>query len=167
MNRPIDASALRFRAAGKADADAVLAVYKSAVGRPFCTWDEFYPGREEIDGDIAAGCLFLMEAGEEIVGAVSVIPENEMDGFPCWRETENVREIARVIVNPPRQGQGLSEALVQSALNVLRANGINAVHLAVAEENIPARRAYARLGFITVGENDMYGHHFYLCEKKL
>lgn len=159
--------ALHFRTAREADADAVLALYRSAVGRPFCAWDESYPGREEIQADIASGGLYLLEDGSEIVGAVSVVPENELDGLPCWRQTQNAREIARVVVRPSRQGQGLSETLVSLALDVLRRSGCPAVHLAVAGGNLPARRLYARLGFAVVGENDMYDCHFYLCEKPL
>ena len=159
--------ALTLRTARAEDADAVLALYRSAVGRPFCAWDEFYPGSKEIQSDVASGSLYLMEDGAELVGAVSAVPENELDGLPCWRESQNAREIARVVVRPSRQGQGLSETLVALALNVLREGCCPVVHLAVAEENLPARRLYARLGFAVVGENHMYGHRFLLCEKSL
>ena len=156
-----------FRTAREADAETILALYKSVVGAPFCAWNEFYPGMEEIDADIASKGLFLLEDGGQIVGAVSAVPENELDGLPCWQTPGPARELARVIVRPSLQGRGLSKVLVQNALDALREGGCAVVRLAVARENIPARRAYARLGFITVGENDMYGHHFYLCEKAL
>ncbi len=46
-----------FRKAGKSDAETVLALYRAVIGTPYCTWDESYPGEEEIRNDLACGTL--------------------------------------------------------------------------------------------------------------
>ncbi|MBR5752374.1 MAG: hypothetical protein IKX84_08280, partial [Clostridia bacterium] len=70
-----------FRQAGPDDAQAVLALYGSVIGTPYCVWDGSYPGEEEISGDLSAGCLYVLEDAGEIVGTVSIAPANETDGF--------------------------------------------------------------------------------------
>ena len=46
-----------FRKACRDDADAVSALYSAVKGTRFCVWNDSYPGEEEIEGDLAAGCL--------------------------------------------------------------------------------------------------------------
>lgn len=153
--------------AANTDAEAVMALYKSVIGRPFCTWNDDYPGEFEINHDLETGNLFLLKENGEILGAVSVVPENELDDFSCWHIRENAREIARVVIDPRQQGKGFSSALVRCVLEKLKARGCKAVHLSVAEVNIPAQKTYFSLGFRKLHECDLYGHHFFLCEKAL
>ena len=158
---------MTFRQATPADAPAVLALYRSVIGTKNCTWDEEYPGEAQISRDTAAGALFLMEQDSRLVGAVSLAPENELDDLPFWRTTEGAGEIARVVIHPEFQGKGYSTALVSRAMEELKGRGYRAAHLAVAEINRPAQKTYFRLGFVRVGEWDMYGNHYLICEKEL
>ena len=156
-----------FRKAGKSEAKTVLALYRAVTGTPFCTWDESYPGEEEIRNDLACGTLYVLEENGGLIGAVSIVPENELDGLDCWQVSENAREFARVVLRPDCQGKGLSVSLVEGILQELRNRQAAAVHIAVAEGNVPARRLYRKAGFDIRGEADLYGHHFILCEKIL
>ena len=45
---------MNFRKAEKKEAELINALYRSVMGDPFCTWDESYPGEEEIQGDLEA-----------------------------------------------------------------------------------------------------------------
>ena len=153
-----------FRAAEKKDFPAVLSLYRSAVGTPFCTWNELYPGQIEIDHDTETGNLLLAELDGVLAGAVSIVPENELDDRDVWEEKQNAREIARVVLRSDLRWRGLSASLVSHALETLRAR---AVHLSVAEGNVPARRLYLSLGFRVRGEADLWGGHYYLMEKAL
>ena len=130
-------------------------------------WDEEYPGEEEIKGDLAAGCLYVLEDAGEVVGAISIVPENETDGFDCWQVRQNAREFARVVIRPDRQGQGLSRYLVDGIVLELRARGAKAIHISVAEPNLPARRLYAKMGFEIRGEAEIFGGSYFLCERIL
>ena len=158
---------MTFRNARPSDARDVLQLYRSVMGHPYCTWNEFYPGEEEISADLRSGDLFVLEDGEQLIGAVSAVPENELDEQPFWAAREGAAEIARVVIRPSYQGQGISSLLIQNMLDVLEKRGCKAVHLSVAEVNIPARKTYERLGFITVGRVFMYGNYYFLCEKIL
>ena len=156
-----------FRQAGQYDAKTVSALYSAVKGTEFCVWDESYPGEEEIKNDLAAGCLYVLEDEGDVIGAVSIVPENETDGFGCWKVRENAREFARVVIRPDRQGRGLSRLLVEGVVKELRARGAEAIHISVAKTNIPAGKLYAKAGFEIRGEADIFGGSYYLCEMVL
>jgi len=156
-----------FRHAEAFESEKLLELYRSVTGGEFCAWDEVYPGAEEIREDLASGNLFVLENDEgEWIGAISIVPENELDRFECWQDG-NAAEFARVAVAPKLQGRGYAAILVSRVLCEIRARGFSSVHISVAEKNIPARRTYLKAGFVDRGEADMYGSHFILCEKKL
>lgn len=154
-----------FRKANIEEAGEIRALYMSVIGKPFCAWDETYPGEIEINGDLAAGTLFVLEENGEIIGAISAIPENEMDRFDCWKIRSNVREFARVVIRPDYQHKGLSSRLVEGVTLEFRKWNVSAIHISVVKDNIPALKLYRKAGFDICGEADMYGLSFYLCEK--
>ncbi len=156
-----------FRPAQSADAEAVLSLYKSLLGSPFCVWNEAYPGEEEIKHDIETENLYVLEDEGHIIGAVSAVPENELDGFSCWHCKSAHRELARVAVARDRQGMGLAARMVNEAEAILRAQGCQAIHLSVAKGNIPAYKTYLKTGFAVVGEAALYGGQYFLMEKRL
>ena len=156
-----------FRKATEEDELSVLHLYKSAVGTEFCVWNEFYPTKEEFDADLASGGLFVLTEGGTVIGAVSIVPNNELDGLKCWSRTENTVEIARVVIDNEHRGHRLAAEMVQSVLDEILSRGFASVHLSVSDRNIPAYKTYRKLGFETVGEADMYEGHYFLCEKVL
>ena len=156
-----------FRPARRDEAEAVLALYKSVLGTPFCIWNEEYPGQLEIDGDLHSDSLFVWEEEGRLIGAVSIVPENELDGFDCWTHSEKAGEFSRVVLHPDRQGQHLARLLVENVLAQMKKRGYESAHISVALDNIPAQRTYRSLGFGTVGQAEMWGHRFYLCEYAL
>ena len=156
-----------FRKVEMDEAEAILALYRAVIGTPFCAWDASYPGETEIAGDLSAGTLYVLEEGREIIGAISIVPENEMDHFSCWSIQENAREFARVVIKPDHQHKGLSVHLVEGVIRELQNQGVAAIHIAVAKGNIPAQKLYRKTGFVFCGEADMYGHSFFLCERAI
>jgi len=154
-------------AAREQDAQKILALYQSVLGGEYCVWNELYPGMEEIETDTANGRLFWMLDGRTPAGAVSILTENEMDDFDCWRRPGRACEIARVVIAPAYQGRGLSKKLVEGAAARAKDRGYDVIHLSVAKGNTPAVQLYASMGFETVGEKDMYGNSYWLCEKAI
>ncbi len=153
-----------FKMARECDAAAVLALYKSVLGEPFCVWNDEYPTEAEIAGDLETGGLYLLCEGGEIVGALSLVPENEMDEQEAWQIKKGAREIARVVVSKQHRGRGLARKMVESIKPVLRESGVPAIHLSVAKSNLPAAASYRAAGFATVGEAHMWGNDYYLME---
>ena len=156
-----------FRKAEQWESEVIMNLYRAVIGSPFCTWDESYPGEIEITEDFSSGTLYVLEEAGELIGAISIVPENEIDDFDCWKVRENVREFARVVVRPDHQKKGLSVYLVRGIMEELQKQGAAAIHIAAAKDNIPAQKLYRKMGFDFCGEADMYGHSFFLCEKLL
>lgn len=156
-----------FRKAMKSDVKTVVDIYRAATGSEFCTWDEIYPGLYDAEEDLSAGTLFVLESAGEIIGAVSIVPENEMDDLKCWKVREKAREFARVVIRPQDQGKGLSGEIIKGVIRELRNMGTAAVHIAAAKVNVPALKLYRKCGFDFRGETEMYGNSYYLCEKIL
>ena len=144
----------------------MLDLYQKAKGGEFCAWDEYYPTIREVQHDLDTDNLYVLTDGRRIIGAISIVPENEMDGFCCWTE-KNAREIARVAVDTDYRGNGLSFEMVQNIKPILRRGGYEAIHLSVVKSNIPALKTYIKAGFSIVGEADMYGNSYYLMEKAI
>jgi RimJ/RimL family protein N-acetyltransferase len=57
--------------------------------------------------------------------------------------------------------------LVEGVIRELQRQGVAAIHIAVAKENIPAQKLYRKTGFDFCGEADMYGHSYFLCERTI
>lgn len=157
-------SGLKFREARKEDAEQVLSLYEGAKNGEFCVWNDSYPSYMEIEHDLETNNLYVMTDGDKIIGAISVVPENEMDGFDCWAYKDS-KEIARVVVDNTYQGRGLSFEMVRSVEAILREKGYKANHLSVAKSNVPAYKTYVKAGFTVVGEAAMYESDYYLMEK--
>lgn len=155
---------MTLRLATAQDVHEIYNLYESVKGKGFCVWNESYPGMEEINHDIETANLFILEDESNLIGAASIVPENELDGMQCWEIQENAAEIARVVINPKYQGKGFSQKLVTEILIKAKSRKFSAVHLSVASSNIPAYKNYHKIGFKTVGEADMYGGHYFLCE---
>lgn len=157
---------LNFRPAQPDDAEQVLSLYQSAKSGGFCVWSDSYPTMTEIARDLETNNLYVLTDGSRIVGAISVVPENEMDGFDCW-SCKDGREIARVVIDKAYRGRGLSFEMVKRVESILREKGHRAIHLSVVKSNIPACKTYRKAGFAVVGEAQMYGHDYYLMEKAI
>ncbi len=157
-----------FRQAAHDELSTVYALYQSVLGKPFCVWNALYPGMEEVRHDFETGNLFVLVEDDRIMGAASIVPENEMDHLPFWKTSDGTeREIARIVIANAFQGKGLALVLVESIISVLKQRGCTAVRLSVAAGNVPARKTYIRAGFDVVGETDMYGGHYLLLEKAI
>lgn len=157
-----------FRNAKKEEAAEILALYQSAIGGKFCSWNESYPTMLEINHDLEADNLYVLtDEDDKIIGAVSIPPENELDDFFPQKADARPMEIARIVVSTKHRNQGLSRRIVSEILSVLQSRGCTAVRLSVAKTNIPAQCTYRRLGFRTEKEVFIYGGEYYLLEKPL
>ena len=155
--------------AGPQDAEDVLRLYREQLGRPYCFWDEDYPGPDTIAADLARQGLFVMkdETGR-IIAAISVEEDEDVNRLDCWTPAlQPGGEFARLAVTPACQNQGLAQQLVRHMLGVLRARGFRSVHILVNRENVKAIRSYAHIGFRAAGECFMYQQHFLCYEKAL
>jgi len=161
-----NAPSQNFRIAQQDDAEHVLSLYQSAKSSAFCVWNDSYPSIAEIEHDLETKNLYVMTDDSKVIGAISVVPENELDDFDCW-SCKDGKEIARVVIDKAYQGYGLSFEMVQGIASILRKNGCKAIHLSVVKTNVPAYKTYIKAGFAVVGEAQMYGNDYYLMEKAI
>ena len=159
-------NSVNFRLAQWGDAQQVLSLYQSAKDGRFCVWNDSYPTMTEIAHDLETKNLYVMTDGSRIIGAISVVPENELDDFDCWA-CKDGKEIARVVVDKSHQGQGLSLEMVKSIASILQKSDCQAIHLSVVKSNLPAYKTYVKAGFTVVGEAQIFGNDYYLMEKAI
>ena len=157
---------MKFRLARPGDGAQVLALYQSVKGDAFCVWDESYPTGAEIAHDLETQNLYVLTEDSKIIGAISVVPENELDGFDCW-SCKAGKEIARVVIHKARQGRGLAFEMVQRVEAILRQKEQLSIRLSVVKSNLPAYKTYQKAGFSVVGEAKLYGNDYYLMDKPI
>lgn len=157
-----------LRRAKERDLNAVMLLYRGAIGFPGLPWSEEYPNRTLLTEDYASGGLYILEENGLPVAAASVVPVNEYDDMELWRVRDGTqRELARVVVGQTHRNRGCAGHMISLLLKRLAKDGCRAVHLLVAAENEAAIRLYRSLGFAFLGRCSRYGGDFYACEKIL
>ena len=159
---------LILRKAKSNDRDTVATLYRSSIGREGCAWNRHYPAMEDLDGDLAAQNLYVLEQSGSVIGAVSVVHEEELETLAPWKYTgESVKGIARVVIKKECAGQGLAKKMLTMLFAKLKEEGGTAVRLSVACQNQAAMKTYQRLGFAMLAKAHLYGGEYYLAEVEL
>lgn len=157
---------MEFVLAREDDLEFISSLYKKAIGSVGCTWSEEYPSKEHTLGDLKRGDLFCLKTENgEIIGAISVDDDKQVENLPCW--SENGAELARLVVKEEYQNQGVAGKLLKEAMEVLKERGYDYIHFLVSKHHTKALRAYEKLQFQNVGESDLYAGDWWCYEKKL
>lgn len=156
-----------FRLSEEKDLNDVLSLYNKVRGIGYCTWNEYYPTTLEINEDYKTANLFVLEENNKLIGAISIVPINELDMYPDWEIKDNAKEFARVVIDPAYQNKGYAKVLVENILNELKSRNVHSVHISVAKSNIIAQKLYQHFNFKILNEYEMYGSIYYLYEKEL
>lgn len=158
---------MNFRLAKKEEKDIILRLYESVKKNEYCAWDDEYPSQIDIIEDLSNNNLFVLDNGNDVIGAISIVSNNELDCWNGWKIGGKACEFARVVISPKYQGKGLSKELVYGVLDEIKKREYDTVHISVAKRNIPANRLYKSIGFDFVVEEYLYGEDFWLCEMNL
>ncbi len=159
---------LQLTPANENDSLIIEHLYNKAKKEPFCVWDEDYPTAANIKYDIEKQCLFVLKLNQNIIGAVSVIFDKEMEHFNCFKEKgERVAEIGRITVDSSFKGNGYACLMLEKLMKHLKSLGYTDIHLSVAKGNIPAYKTYLKLGFSIAGQATLYKGEYFLLEKSL
>lgn len=160
----------RLEPARPRDKEAVLALYRSLIGLPGTTWNEYYPGPEDVENDIARGSLWcIWGPGDDLWGAASLGEDDEdIRDLSCWTPAENSCELTRIGIRQDLHGKGLGEAFVRRLLeNAAVREGRDMARLLVSIGNPAALRLYQKLEFVPCGRTRMYDVDWVCMEKKL
>lgn len=155
---------MEFRKAFEEEKNDVLKLYNDAKNEHLCVWNDDYPTIFEVEEDFKTNNLYVLVADDKVIGALSVVPENEMDDFEEWEQKDNVIETARIVIAKEYQGNGYSLYMIKSLIEKCKLENISAIHLSCQCENIPAIKTYKKAGFKFLCTKFMYGNNYYLCE---
>lgn len=153
-----------LRPVSENDLVTVMEFYRSQIGTPGCTWNQYYPNEEILKEDFISGTLYGLYTEDELIGAISVDSENYLDKLPCWQFKSNVKEIARVVISSKYQKQGFGSILLQMLFRLLKQQGTDTIHLLVSPDNERAIKLYSQFGFINRGQYYLYEHNYFAME---
>lgn len=151
----------------KAELPQILKLYRSVIGQPGCTWNVFYPNEATLHEDFSTDNLYALYKGKKLIGAGSIVPENELDDLELWYYKDGAREIARIVIDPKYQGKKFGKHLINKLCRQLESKRCQAVHLLAAAENNHAKNLYRSAGFRNKGKCHRYEREYYAYEKKL
>lgn len=160
---------LKIESAREADFEELMQLYRAAIGEEGCTWNEHYPGEEDIRGDLGRNALFCArnESGE-IIAAFAIDDDKEVDGLSCWSpQIHPAGEVSRLVVRRDCRNRGLAGQMLSFAMQELRRRGYRGIHFLVSPRNERALRAYGKLSFKKAGDTVLYGQDWYCFEKRL
>lgn len=116
-------------------------------------WEKgVYPADAFLQDTIAAGQMYLLLDGGEILGAM-VMNHNCTEGYEqvTWgidASSEEVSVIHALGIMPTSHGKGLGKRLVQEAIDEARKNHQKAIRLDVLGGNVPAMKLYESMSFV-------------------
>jgi len=83
----------------------------------------------------------------------------EPTGFILMRRVADEAEVLTIAVDPAARKRGVGRALLDHALEILRARGVASVFLEVAVNNKAAQALYRATGFVACGTRRNYYEH--------
>ncbi len=158
-----------FRKAVPDDAPAVLALYRSLLGRPGVTWDIEYPSMEFIRDDIQKDGLYLLTLPEgDLLSAASLLPDEELNDLPFWgTEIQKPCELSRFGASSTDEHPRIGSRMLQKILETASENGFDGMRLLAAPENERALALYRKMGFRIAGHAHLYDCEWVCMEKPL
>ena len=119
-----------------------------------------YPSDDLIRSSLEEGSLFVMRSSGDIISAMIMNHEcNEGYAGAPWSLEASGDEVAMIHalgVLPAFSGHGIAKEMARKAISVAKGRGVRTVRLEVLRENLPAKRAYAAVGFRRVGDVSMF-----------
>ncbi len=160
-----------FSRAARSDADEIEALYiavkKHGRGNGTTDWDDDYPNRAFIDGDIANGALYTLRYNGELLAAVSMLEEDDLDECGIkWTQKKSC-VLARLCVKPQYQGRHMGEYMMRLISEEAKEEGYLATRHLASLTNPASLRLYDRMGYMKLGKVHMYDTDFYAYEKLL
>ncbi len=164
---------LKFQRAKKEDLEEIFLLYKNAIAKMdeqnIPQWDEVYPDRMTLEGDIKKNQMFIGKKNGKI--AVCFVLNEE-----CDKEYKNGKWICpdshfciihRLCVNPEFQNQGIAGKTMKHIEEVCRNQKYDSIRLDCFTQNPYSQRLYDKCGYTVTGFADWRKGRFELREKKL
>lgn len=86
-----------------------------------------------------------------------IVKDDSLIAFCAYYSNDNVNKvgfISMVIVAPDYRGKGVAEVIIESALKLMKLEGMLTCNLEVRSDNVFAIKLYEKLGFKPILENN-------------
>lgn len=170
-----------IRKAVPSDLDGVAAVYDAILdleessGNHWTNWQRgVYPCRATAEKALAAGTLYVDEAGGQICGCANLnhVQPPEYANIP-WQipaKPKEVLVIHTLCIHPRCAGGGRGRRFVFFAEGLAAGRGCRAIRLDTYKGNAPAVAFYPKLGYSLAGETEFFFegfiHEVLICFEK-
>lgn len=155
---------LKLSNAKSEDFDEILNLYKGVIDTTFTTWDENYPSKQLIYGDIIKSNLYILKEDNKLI-AVSYLGKNENEDEDWQYKLSNPLSVARICVSPTQQGKGIGTYFMEKLIEKAKKMGADGMHFHVCTKNLSAMKMYEKVGFKNCGlGKSNYGFDFYKYE---
>ena len=124
-------------------------------------WEkDIYPTQEFLKKSIRCKELYIGEIAGQIVSCM-VANHEYNEGYKNIQWSINVTDAELFVihalgVHPSFSGQGIAKQMVQKVLETSSKNNIKTIRLDVLSGNIPAEKAYTKMGFKYIDTIQMY-----------
>ena len=155
----------RIVTATRDDREEILALYKTMLYGP-ADWNEYYPNEDTIEFDLSRNALYVMKDDEDrIIAAISIDEDEDVKNLSCWsRELIPSAELARLCVRKDMQNQGIAKKMMRHVFEILKKEGNKGVHILVRTGHEAALSSYRAIGFLMVGECNLFDKNFVCME---
>lgn len=148
-------SDVRIRSAEYADLDELTALFDRArralSEQGIDQWQDGYPFRADLEGDIANGRAYVLAADKRVVGYFAYFSEKEevyekiAEGE--FREGGRYASVHRVAVSPELRGNGFGSRIFDYAVKLAHIDLALSLRCDTHEDNKPMRSLLAKCGF--------------------
>lgn len=112
---------------------------------------DIYPTQEFLIRSINSNELYIAEMDESIVACMAVNHEYN-DGYKDIQWSVDAKDSELLVihalgVHPLHSGKGIAKQMVRRVIDMARENNIKTIRLDVLEGNLPAEKAYTKIGF--------------------
>jgi len=163
---------IEIRDASAADIEPILHLVRACIAgmrsRGIDQWDEVYPDRGTIEGDVRNGTAVVAIADQTIAG-FAVLDEHQEPEYRevPWLFTSRAAVIHRMMVAPSVEGRGIARALMTFLEERATSSGCSSIRLDAFMKNPRAVRFYERCEYRRAGQVRFRKGDFYCFEKDM
>ena len=144
---------MEIRLANLDDYASVKKVYESVIAdlkeRNIAMWTGDYP-LNVIKNDIENNLMYVLVDDSEVLGCFTLLENDEQYQTVKWQaSTFDSLYIERLVINPRKQGRGLSKVIMNHIVNEIGQN-YSVIRLTVLTTNERAISLYKKYGFLEV-----------------
>ena len=163
---------IEIREASIADVEPVLGLVRACIAgmrsQGIDQWDDVYPDRGTIEGDVHGSTAVVAIADQTLAGFAVLNEHQEPEyGKVPWTFTSRAAVIHRMMVAPSIEGRGVARALMTFLERCATVSGYSSIRLDAFVNNARAVRFYERCDYRRAGQVRFRKGDFYCFEKAL